>query len=88
MSNQKNVIFIGNLNFRTDEDGLQEVFGSFGEITNVAIPKDRTTNRPRGFAFVTFESDEAAQAALAIDGNEIDGRNVRVSLAQSKAGAR
>lgn len=84
MSNEQNKIFIGNLSFRTEKDTLSQEFGSYGTVVDVSIPVDRETGRPRGFAFLTFETPEAAQQALSADGRELDGRNIKVSIAQSK----
>jgi cold-inducible RNA-binding protein len=72
----------------TNED-LIEAFSAYGNVTQASIVMDRETNRSRGFAFVTFESPEAASAAIeSLDGQELKGRQVRVSLAQQKTGDR
>ncbi len=56
-----------------------------GEVRSVHMPMDRETGRPRGFAFVEFGSgDEAAQAIERFDGQELDGRKLRVNLAQDR----
>ncbi len=78
-------VFVGNLNFRTTEEQLSETFSVVGEVRNVHIPTDRETGRPRGFAFVEFSSGhEAAQAIERFDGQELDGRKLRVNLAQDR----
>ena len=47
-------LYVGNLSFKTTEDGLRDAFGQFGNVTDVYVATDRETGRPRGFAFVTF----------------------------------
>jgi len=81
---QQNQLFVGNLSFKVDENELQSHFEKFGEITIVKIPTDRDTGRKRGFAFITFENAEAANEALSMDGKELDGRAIRVNIAQGK----
>lgn len=78
-------LFVGNLPFSSSEDDLRDVFEAHGEVTDVFIPKDRESGRPRGFAFVTFANSEDGQKAIeAADGEEIDGRNMRVSEAEER----
>ncbi len=80
----QNKIFVGNLSFNTDVQDLKEVFDKFGEMSEIKIPTDRETGRARGFAFITFETQQAAENALAADGKEISGRAIRVSMATEK----
>ncbi len=78
-------LFVGNLPFSSSEDDLRDVFEAHGEVTDVFIPKDRESGRPRGFAFVTFANSEDGQKAIdATDGEELDGRNMRVSEAEER----
>ncbi len=57
-----------------------------GDIVEVFLPADRTTGRPRGFAFVEFADDEAAAKAIEeFDGQELGGRNLRVNAAEARA---
>ena len=81
---QQNQLFIGNLSFKVDEGDLQTHFEKFGNITDIKIPTDRETGRKRGFAFITFDSAETGNEALSMDEKEIDGRAVRVNIAQGK----
>ena len=79
-------IYVGNMSFDTTQDGLQELFAAYGEITSVNIITDRDTGRPRGFAFVEMATDEAARAAIAaLDGKEVDGRALKVNEAKPRA---
>lgn len=84
MQSEKNVVFVGNVSFGLDKDQLAEIFSKYGNVIEVSIPLNRETGRPRGFAFVKFDSDSSAQEALAEDGKEHDGRNIRVNIALGK----
>ena len=69
----------------TTEDRLRELFQGYGEVTRVSIITDRDTGRPRGFAFVEMATDEAANAAIAaLDGQQVDGRTLRVNEARPR----
>lgn len=75
-------LFVGGLNFRTSEDGLREIFESVGTVAEVKIITDYETGRSKGFGFVTFENqDDAKEAISKFDGQEVDGRRVKVSEA-------
>lgn len=80
----QNQLFIGNLAFSTTKEDLESAFSVYGPIVEVKIPTDRYTGRVRGFAFVTFESQQSAEKALALDGKELNGRPIRVNVAQEK----
>ena len=81
-----NKLFVGGLAWATDSDGLRAAFEAFGPVTDAAVINDRETGRSRGFGFVTFENAEDAQTAIQqMDGQPIDGRNVRVNEAQERA---
>ena len=80
-----NKIFVGNLDFGTTDEQLRELFGEIGEVTDVHIPKDRDSGRPRGFAFVRFANEEhAAQAVEQIHGREVAGRALRLDIAEDR----
>ncbi|HAZ73491.1 MAG TPA: RNA-binding protein [Candidatus Pacebacteria bacterium] len=74
MENKKK-IFVGNLPFSMTQDGLQELFSEFGEITQISLITDRMTGRSKGFAFVEFAEESAADAAtkkqIAVEGREL-----------------
>jgi cold-inducible RNA-binding protein len=80
----QNKLFIGNISFKMTEADIRELFTPFGEIEEIVIPTDRDTRRPRGFAFLTFESEQSAKEALAMDGKEVSGRKIRVNIATGK----
>ncbi len=78
-------LYVGNMNYATTEDKLREVFKEFGEIESINMITDRATGQFRGFAFVEMTTEDAAQAAIAgLNGQELDGRQLRVNLAQNK----
>ena len=81
-----NKVFVGGLSWDTKEHGLEAVFSKFGEVTSVKIITDRETGRSRGFGFVEFTTeDAAAEAVERLDGTELDGRSVKVNIAQERA---
>jgi len=78
-------LFVGGLSWNTNDEGLRQAFEAFGEVTDAKVITDRETGRSRGFGFVTFTAAEAADAAIAaMDGKELDGRQIRVNEAQDR----
>ncbi len=78
-------LFVGSLSWDTNDEGLRSAFGAHGEISEAVVITDRDTGRSRGFGFVTFDDDEAADKAVAaLNGTELDGRTIRVDVAQAK----
>jgi cold-inducible RNA-binding protein len=78
-------LFVGNLSFNTTENDLQDAFAAFGTVTEANLMMDRTTNRPRGFGFVTMSSAEEAQKAIdGLNGKEMDGRALTVNIARPR----
>ena len=79
-----NKIYIGNLNYELDTPDLKEAFSSYGEIIDVVVIKDKESGCSRGFGFVTFASHSSAREALNMHGQELNGRRMRVKLAEAK----
>ncbi|MDA7491041.1 RNA-binding protein [Synechococcus sp. AH-707-M23] len=81
-------IFVGNLPFRAEQEDIIELFSTYGEVTNCALPLERDTGRKRGFAFVEM-SDEAAEASAieALQGAELMGRPLRINKAEPRGSA-
>ncbi len=78
----KNKLFVGNLPWSVDDAALGEAFAQYGEVTEARVARERDTGRSRGFGFVTFTADEAADAALnALNGADLQGRNINVMFA-------
>lgn len=81
-------LYIGNIDYSTDDKRLRDAFSKFGTITDCFCPVDRASNRPRGFGFVTFAGREDAMKAIAeMDNTELDGRMIRVSESRPKTAA-
>ena len=78
-------IYVGNVAYATNDEGLKAAFAQFGEVTQVRVVTDRMTGRSKGFGFVTMPDAAQAQAAIdALNGHELDGRTVRVNESQPK----
>ena len=78
-------IYVGNLTFSSTEDAVRTLFEAHGEVASVRIITDRDSGRPRGFGFVEMANDEEARAAIgALDGQDLDGRNLKVNEARPR----
>ncbi|KAK4725274.1 hypothetical protein R3W88_028053 [Solanum pinnatisectum] len=78
-------LFVGGISWNTNDNSLQEAFSKYGEVVEARIIYDRESGRSRGFGFVTFNTSEDASAAIqALDGQELDGRTIRVNVANDR----
>jgi len=77
-------IYVGNLPFRTNSEELRDLFAEHGEVHDCVIPVDRDSGRSRGFGFVDMSDDEARNAITALDGYDLDGRQLRVNEARPR----
>ncbi|MBS1196096.1 MAG: hypothetical protein H6R33_816 [Actinobacteria bacterium] len=78
-------IYVGNLSFSTDSAALRSLFTPHGEVTSADVVQDRDSGRSRGFGFVEMASAEEAQKAItALDGKNVDGRQLTVNPARSR----
>ena len=76
-------IYVGNLPFATSEEDLSALFSAYGRVSKVTVVRDKIDGRPKGFAFVEMEEDDAALAAIeGLDGTSVGGRTVKVSEAR------
>lgn len=83
MDNKK--LYVGNLPWSMTADSLREMFAQFGEITDAVVISDRMSGRSKGFGFVTFATEEAAQAAAAeMHEKEVEGRKIIVNVARPR----
>ncbi|NCX94212.1 MAG: RNA-binding protein [Gammaproteobacteria bacterium] len=81
MSTQQSKIYVGNLSYKSTNEDLLEYFRQYGGVLEARIISDRATGQSKGFGFVTFDGPESAQAALAANGQDFAGRNLKVSIA-------
>ena len=78
-------LFVGNLSFNTTQSQLQELFAAHGAVIETDVIMDKFSGRPRGFAFVTMETKEGANAAIqALNGKDLDGRALTVNEARPR----
>ncbi len=77
-------IYVGNLPFRTNTEELRDLFAEHGEVQDCVIPVDRDSGRSRGFGFVDMADEEARNAITALDGYDMDGRQLRVNEARPR----
>lgn len=76
-------LYVGNLSWDATEEDLKQLFGDYGDVTDIFMPMDRESGRPRGFAFVTLGSSDSMNAAAeALNGNEWMGRAMVVNEAK------
>ena len=77
-------LYVGNLPFSATEDEVTALFNQHGTVHSVALINDRETGRPRGFGFVEIDDDALQTIIQALDGQEMDGRALRVNEAQDR----
>ena len=78
-------IYVGNLSWNLKDQDLSNLFATHGEVASAKIVTDKFTNRSKGFGFVEMPNDEQAQAAIAaMNGTEVDGRNIVVNESRPK----
>ncbi len=78
-------LFVGNLSFNATENQLQDLFAAYGPVTEVDMIMDKFSGKPRGFAFITMETKEGAEAAIqALHGKDMDGRALTVNEARPR----
>lgn len=78
-------LFVGNISWNTTDEQLNELFSQYGTVDEAVIIKNRMTGRSKGFGFVTFANAEEADAAIeALNGKDLDGRELVVNEARPK----
>ncbi|KIJ23461.1 hypothetical protein M422DRAFT_39596 [Sphaerobolus stellatus SS14] len=78
-------VYVGNLSWNTNDDTLLQAFSTFGTVLDSIVMRDRETGRSRGFGFVTFGTTQEAEAAIGgLHESELDGRRIKVNLANAR----
>lgn len=78
-------IYVGNLSYDTNDENLREAFEQYGKVDAARVIVDRYTDQSRGFGFVEMANDEEAKAAIAgMDGQDLQGRKLRVNEARPR----
>lgn len=78
-------LYIGNLSYDTTDETMSAKFSEFGELESATVIMDKMSGRSRGFGFVEFKEDSAADAAIeAMDGTEFEGRELKVNEARPR----
>lgn len=78
-------LYVGNLSYNTQEDGLKQIFEAYGTVASVKIITDRDSGQSKGFGFVEMGSDDEAKAAInGVNGKAVDGRQLKVNEAMDK----
>lgn len=77
-------IYVGNLPFTATEEAVRALFAQHGTVESVALIKDRETGQPRGFGFVEMARADASRAIQALNGQNMDGRPLKINEAQDK----
>ena len=79
-------IYVGNLSYRMNDKELEEVLSKFGAVKSAKVIMDRETGKSKGFGFIEMEDSAAGTKAIeALNGNENEGRTLRVNEAQPRA---
>lgn len=79
-------LFVGNLSWNVSDLQLEELFRPYGDVQSARVITDRDTGRSRGFGFVEMEVPDVSTVIAALNGREMDGRQIRVNEAEDKGG--
>lgn len=83
MEEAKNKLYVGNLPYTVNDEGLRDIFAGVGEITDAKVIMDKISGRSKGFGFVTMKDDATAQQAIEqMDGKDVEGRPLKVNVAR------
>ena len=78
-------LYVGNLSNDINDSSLEQMFSPHGMVESAKVINDRETGRSKGFGFVEMSSDDEAQAAIAaLDGQDCEGRNLKVNEAKPR----
>ena len=77
-------LYVGNLSYDTNDETLKGLFEQHGEVSSAKVILDRETGRSRGFGFVEMNDDGATAAMQTLDGQDFEGRKIRVNEARER----
>jgi RNA recognition motif-containing protein len=78
-------LYVGNLGYSVTSEQLEQLFAQHGTVDSATVIEDRMTGRSKGFGFVEMSTKEEAQAAMsALDGQDLDGRPLKVNEAKPR----
>ncbi len=78
-------IYVGNLPYGITENELQDLFAEYGSVVSANVIKDRDTGNSKGFGFIEMDNQSGAEEAIkALDGAEVQGRNIKVNQARPR----
>jgi cold-inducible RNA-binding protein len=78
-------IYVGNLSYSVTSEDLRAAFEEFGTVDSAEVVMDRNTNRSKGFGFAELSNEDEAKTAIStLNGKDMDGRSVNVSMARPK----
>lgn len=75
-------LYVGNLPYKTDDNGLSQLFAEFGPVSSAVIIKDKFSGRSKGFGFVELDDSKAQDAITKLNGFDIEGRKLVVNVAR------
>ena len=82
-------LFVASLSYDTTQETLRAAFSAFGNVREASIAMDRSTNKSRGFGFISFDDEAEAEAAMqGLNGQTIDGRRISVNVSTNDPAAR
>lgn len=81
---KQNKIYVAHIAVGTTEEAVKAEFSKFGRIQRLDLIKDRVTGEMRGFGFITYRTQHAAESALKLNGEIFNGRVLRVCMAQTQ----
>jgi RNA recognition motif-containing protein len=78
-------LYIGNMSYEMTEEELRAMFSQAGTVEAIDIIKDRDTGRPKGFAFVTMNSQAEAEKAISMfNAKQVNDRELKVNIARPR----
>jgi RNA recognition motif-containing protein len=81
-------IFVGNLPFSATSENVGALFAQHGKVETISLITDRDTGSPRGFGFIDMSASDAARAIQNLNGQDFEGRALKVSQAEERGNNR